>query len=185
MKSRFFYIVVLLVTVTSYAGFTFDDVIVESWAGGGANQSMVVIDYGAGGSYAFGYEWDGSKTSYDALLAIDAQSDNFTMESHWNDSQGGYFIDSLTYNANGSNWTMSGFDISFMTSPDGQAWSTSWHGASDRYLTNGDWDGWTTGQWEEVSPGIWEFNGTVTTPVPEPGSMLLVGLGSMVIFRKR
>ena len=183
MKGSFISIIVLLVTLTSFAGYGFDDVIIEYWAGTGTNEAIIVVDFDNNANCAFGYRWDvlETKTSYDALLAIDAAG-AFTMTSHWDDGEQGYFVDDLDYLA----IQKRGTDLSFFDSSDGQTWSSSWVGASDNDLANGDWDGWTFGEWVWIGPGDWdwEFTGTVTTPVPEPATMLMLAFGG-VLFRHK
>ncbi|HOM60409.1 MAG TPA: hypothetical protein PLP49_03075 [Anaerohalosphaeraceae bacterium] len=164
------------------AGYSFEEVAVEYWAGQGSNRAMVVVDFADDLSFAFGYQWEGEKTSYDALLAIDACSADFTMLSHWDDSLGGWFVDDLDYlgvSPRGSSW-------SFFTASDGQNWQSSWLGASERVLSDGDWDGWASGEWVWVGPGAWDwaFTGTVHTPIPEPASIGLLGLMSVLVVRK-
>lgn len=166
-----------------FAGLSFEEVLVEYWAGEGSNRGMIVVDFDDSCSYAFGYRWEGAKTSYDALLAIDAFSQDFSMNSHWDDSVGGWFIDDLNYlgaTKRGSSW-------SFFTSTDGSAWSLSWVGASDRFLTDGAWDGWASGDWVWVGPGDWDwaFTGSVRTPVPEPATLGMLGLMGLLTFKKQ
>jgi hypothetical protein len=171
-------------SVSGFAGYRFEEVVVEYWAGQGDQQAMIVLDFDENLRYAFGYRWIGDKTSYDALLAIDAYSTAFTMTSHWDDGVGGYMIDDLDY----SGATRRGNSWSFFTGTDGLDWSLSWYGASDRNLSDGDWDGWASGQWVWVGPGDWDwaFTGTVTTPIiPEPAAIGLLSLGGMAVFRTR
>lgn len=185
MKRCFFAGLCILAGLSSAAsaGLSFEQVSVEFWAGSGSNRAMVVVDFDDSTSYAFGYLWDGEKTSYDALLAIDAHSSDFTMSSHWDDSVGGWFVDDLNYlgaSKRGSSW-------SFFTAPDGLNWSLSWVGASDRVLSDGAWDGWASGDWVWVGPGDWDwaFTGSVQTPIPEPATVVLLGLMSGFVFRKQ
>ena len=144
----------------------------------------MVVDFDNDLSYAFGYRWDQSavKNSYDALLAIAAEG-SFEMDSSYDDGVGGYLINDFDYLATQKR----GSSLSFFNSADGQNWSSSWVGASDNDLVNGAWDGWAFGQWVYVGPGDfdWEFSGTVTTPVPEPVSMMLLAVGGMFIRRKK
>ena len=155
---------VMVLNSLSYAAYTFEDVVVEYWAGDGDNQAMIVLDFDDNSSFAFGYQWDGISTSYDALVAIDAASDDFIMTSHWDNGQAGYFVDDLDYlnvQKRGGSW-------SFFNGTDGTDWASSWDGASDHNLADGDWDGWASGDWFWVGPGDWDydFSGSVTTPVP-------------------
>ena len=50
---------------------------VESWAGTGSNESYLVVDLSAtgGGSYAFGYRWDGVTSGIQMIQDIDAAGD--------------------------------------------------------------------------------------------------------------
>ncbi len=179
-----YYFCVMGLSVSAFAGIDFDDVIVEYWAGQGDNEALIVLDFDEDLSFAFGYKWDGQKTSYDALLALDAYSSAFGMTSHWDDGVSGYLIDDLNYLGT----TKRGGSWSFFTASDGLDWSSSWVGASDRDLVDGAWDGWSSGEWVWVGPGDWDwaFTGTVTTPtVPEPTGLALLGLGSIAVLRKR
>ena len=64
--------ILAMVGAVNTSAYTFDDVIVEYWAGSGINEAIVVIDFGID-SYAFGYRWD-SVTNYgkDMMDAVDA-----------------------------------------------------------------------------------------------------------------
>ena len=178
MQRRWFiYTAVLVLSSLASAGYSFDEVIVEYWAGSGSNESMLVLDFGDD-SYAFGYRWDtAAPSSYHALEAIRAGG-LMEMSSHYDEGQAGWFVDSLSYGG----LTMS--SMAFFTATDGTDWATSWDGASDRVLSNGAWDGWAAGEWVEVSPDWWEFSGIPTTPVPEPSLLALLS-GGALILRKR
>lgn len=185
MKRYFFAGVCVMagLSAAGIAGLSFEQVNVEYWAGQGSNRAMIVVDFDDSTSYAFGYMWNEAKTSYDALLAIDAYSDDFTMSAYWVDSVGGWFIADLSYlgaTKRGGSW-------SFFTSDDGVNWSLSWVGASDRVLSNGAWDGWASGDWVWVGPGDWDwaFTGSVRTPIPEPASLGMLGLMSLFVLRKQ
>ncbi len=83
--------VTLLAISTTGFGHTFDDVIIESWAGpaGVADPSnatyraVTVVDFGEGNSFAFGYGWnDTETTSSEAMLtALQAADNGLTVES--------------------------------------------------------------------------------------------------------
>ena len=81
MKSSFMSMVVLLVTVSSFAGMTFNDV--DFWVGEGANQAVLVVDWNDGPSElvkVWGFRWDGTATGADMLLAVcEADSLLYTM----------------------------------------------------------------------------------------------------------
>ncbi len=183
MKCSFGLAIVMMGCAACYAGYSYSDVTIECWAGQGQNESLIVFDFNANESYAFGYRWDGLKSSFDALLAIDEACGDFSINYSWNDGVGGYFIESFSYqdaSPRGSSW-------SFYNSSDGVQWSECWVGASDRLLTDGVWDGWASGDFVWMGPGDWDyaFTGSVTTPVPEPVTAALLGLAALFIRRRK
>ena len=140
---------VLVFAITAGASaYTFDDVMVEYWAGSGSNEAVVVIDFGVQ-SYAFGYRWDGGpkygKDLMDAVAA--AGSLDYT--------QTGGFLNTISY-ATYSNIGQDGWPTdwwSYFISDDGESWLTSDVVFAERELSNGAWDGWahqTTGAWPPV-----------------------------------
>lgn len=179
MKLVNFVSLIALALSTMVSAYTIDDVDIEYWAGdSGSNESAVVISFGQDDNYAFGFKWDGSKTSYDALLAIDTAG-SFEMVSHYDSGYQSYFIDSMSY----AGITKNSYELSFFTSDDGLTWASSPVGVSDNTLANGDFDGWATGAWVQGESG-WYFDGTVTTPVPEPITIAMLGLGALLMRKK-
>jgi hypothetical protein len=146
---------------------------VDYWAGTGGNEAIVVVDFDAtgGDSYAFGFKWDGIATGYDALVAIDAAGALDFETTYY--SGMGYFIDNFYYNSESGDPS---YYWQYFTSSDGSVWDSSWVGMSDRTLTGGDWDGWYNGFDPGVSP---------TTPIPEPATVALLGLGILLLRRKK
>ena len=61
---------VLLGACAAGHGYPIDQVDVQYWAGSGSSRSVMVVDFGAGANYAFGYRWDGSATSWDMLKTV-------------------------------------------------------------------------------------------------------------------
>lgn len=43
-------------------GYTLDQIVVENWSGAGANRAVMVVDFGGGDSFNFGYRWDNGQT---------------------------------------------------------------------------------------------------------------------------
>jgi len=50
--------------------YSIDQADLEFWAGSGSSRSVMVVDFGAGANYAFGYRWDGSATGWDMLKTV-------------------------------------------------------------------------------------------------------------------
>ncbi|MGB7581098.1 MAG: PEP-CTERM sorting domain-containing protein [Sedimentisphaerales bacterium] len=166
-------------TVSSVANaainYNFDGlpVAIDYWAGSGSNEAVVVVDFGAtgGDSYAFGFEWNGIATRYDALVAIAAAG---PLEFEATDyGSMGYYIDNFQYNGESGNQS---YYWQYFTSSDGSVWDSSMVGPSDRILTNGDFDGW----YNSFNPGV-----SPTTPIPEPLTIVLLGVGGLFLRKRR
>ena len=74
-----------------------------------------------------------------------------------------------------------GAELNFFTSSDGMTWTSSGVGTAGRYLTDGDWDGFACGDWLPD----WSFSATPVTPVPEPMTLSLLGMGVLISIRKK
>jgi hypothetical protein len=157
---------------------SFDDVIVEYWSGSGAHASMLITDFGDA-SFAFGYRWEDSATSWDMLQAVQAGgSFDFTFTDY---GLLGMAINSITY---GSYHVESDWDVTFLgfwISEDGLAWYDPVLGVSSRVLAAESWDGWSR---EFVAAG-WDAVNAPRVPLPEPASLTLIGVGALLLLRRR
>ena len=167
---------VFVFSVSSF-GYTFNDIPVEYWAGSGSNEAVVVIDFGAD-SYAFGYRWDsGTKNGKDLMDAVDlAGAMNYT--------QAAGFLNTISYggysNIGEGGWSADWW--AYFTSTDGLNWTFSWDTAfSDRVLSNGSWDSWAHQTTEDYLPPAH----SPTTPVPEPVTITLLGIGGLLLVKFR
>lgn len=161
--------------VSSASAYTFDDVLVEYWAGSGSSETVVVIDFGTD-SYAFGYRWaSGTKYGKDLMDAVDiAGTLAYTQTSG--------FLNTISYDTY-SNIGENGWPTDwwvYFTSTNGQSWTDSPVGFADRELSNGAWDGWA-----HQTTDAWPPTHLPTTPVPDPTAIALLGLGAILLRRHK
>lgn len=207
--------IVLLVAVQAANAYTFDDVIVEYWAGSGANEAMMVVDFGSGENYAFGYRWDDGETmnrpggsafvqnnptvgtnfSEALLLTVDTAGDlDLTYQYH---ETHGFGLDEIAYG-----------DNSIIASP---AWDpyypamwVSGHPGYTDFFTDEpvpamspDGENWASSNWgagtRELADGYWDgwtqgedfVAAAPVTPTPEPTTFAVLGGLGLIALRRR
>lgn len=168
-------LVFVIVVGASAGAYTVDDVVIEYWAGSGSNVAILVIDFGAD-SYAFGYKWDsGTKYGKDMMDAVAGAGFLSYTET-------GGFLNTLSYdtysNIGENGWPADWW--AYFVSDEGESWELSGVGFAERELSDSAWDAWahqTTSDWPPAhSP---------TTPIPEPMTVALLGIGGLLVRRKK
>lgn len=199
--------VALFVCTTVSFGDAINQVIIEEWVsssvGASDHEAIVVIDFaGDGNNFAFGYRWNDGDTvprpangwdSNDAdantgealMLTLHADSNVSLTWTYWTGAFGGFVTDTIDY----AGYTIGSgnFFANYFVSSDGENWSSSLVGAADRTLSDGEWDGWSEGYYEFVD-GINDIfipADSPVTPIPEPMTMALLGLGGLSLLRRR
>jgi len=154
----------------------------EYWAGNvnASNKATLVIDFGNGSHYAFGYGWEGEATGWDMLSAVCAAGG--LEETHTGEMDVGFgiMVKSISYagltidnddtSEPGDTW------LTYWESNDGNHWDTPWVGASANPISNGVWNGWTA-----TPAGTWPGE----APIPEPASACLLVAGAMAMLKRR
>ncbi|MEM6259940.1 MAG: PEP-CTERM sorting domain-containing protein [Planctomycetota bacterium] len=182
--------------VVEFAGFEVD---IDATVGTGQNSSVLVIDWDIYGgpyntpSHAFLYNWDGEQTLLDMLTAFQNAGvftftgTAFIGQISYTDGDGDSHANSTPFNwelASGTNpfgeWT--GFDAN---NPD---WDFNAAGADEEIIADG--------QFEAINAAFFDFDvetqiltriGTpISVPiVPEPASLTMLGLASLLLYRRR
>jgi hypothetical protein len=197
-ESAFFPIVALLATAVvgmpaaaDAAVFSVNGVsyTTEFNTGSGPDNALMVLEYGSGATYLFGYSWDEATTSpsgEDMLKAVAAESTStpktltFVLQAF---SFGDAF-DSIQYD--GHNVTTDINDpnspyFAYFSSDNGAALDWAPTGAGDRTLLNNSIDDWIYAQ---PFPADVTASFAVTT-APEPASLSLLGVAGIMLMRRR
>jgi len=166
-------LVLVFLAAANACAYTLDDCLIEYWAGSGSNRAVVVVDFGPA-SYAFGYRWDsGTKYGRDLMDAVD-------LSGTMNYTQNYGFLNTISYsdyqNIGQNGWP--GDWWGYFTSTDGAGWTDASVGFSDRVLSNGSWDGWAV-----QTTDAWPPAHQPTTPVPEPVTLIFLGIGALLIIK--
>jgi len=181
------------------AALDFDDVIVTDWVGQGQNTALLIIDWNqAGGAYAFGYRWDGTRTGYDMLtdiaantglafyddggggfgtvygLGLDTNNDGFSLLGNPSADDARTPADPDDIYAEG--WFTAGY-WGYYDAPNGTDWAYPGNGFRDITLTDGTWQGWSWAQDFNAAPP--------TVPVPAPGVGALIAAAALPLARRK
>ncbi|MHC4114265.1 MAG: PEP-CTERM sorting domain-containing protein [Planctomycetota bacterium] len=172
-------VIVLVCVITAAADALTYTGVSEYSAGSGGNLVTIAVDFDLNNSFLFTYSWDGTATGQDALLAIDAAG-ALDVSTAW----GGTFVTDLTY-PGGSKYDYGPANTgwAYYTSSDGENWEYSMVGFTERGLNNNDWDSWTWTNYSSDWMTVYRAPGGA--PVPEPCTIVLLGLGGVLLSRSR
>ncbi|MBU0637844.1 MAG: hypothetical protein KKB50_03190 [Planctomycetes bacterium] len=158
---------------------------VDYWAGSGASETIVVIDWNqTNGPYdteahAWGYRWDGDQYVSDAITAICAAGPLEVTTNY-----GGAFLDHAFYfdpqidddQHTSDGWA--GWWWAGDTLDGGQTWNLNAGGITEKLLGDGRIEGFN------MDAGNWTSD-TLTIPVPEPSTLATLLACAALAARRR
>ncbi len=166
---------------------------VDAWAGSGANESILVVDWNVYSgpyqteSHAFGFRWDGTAYVSDMLDALH-NAGVFTVSSGY----GGAFLLDIVYNdgvdlhthadEEGS-WNLASTDDPYAqwgTWGDGNGlgdWYPNAAGYNVELLADGQLEGINAIAWFGGDPNAYYLDVPLAAPVPVPAAVWLLGSG--------
>ena len=158
-------------------------------AGTGSNSAKIVIDFDFNNYFVFEYLWDGVATGWDALSALEQQSELTIEGGSYQMVVNGQLL-TLAYandfvypsGAKYDYFDDGSLGWAYVGSIDNENWQSN-APVSLRELTNGSWDAWVwtnhdmDNNWVPVrQPG--------QMPIPEPVSIIVMAAG-VILARKR
>ena len=158
---------------------------VDYWAGSGPNETVVVIDWNNTNgpytteSHAWGYRWSGAKYVSDAITNICAAGAlNATTTSGGAFLADAFYYDPLLDTDNHTTTGYAGWWWAGETTDGGATWALNSGGITTELLGHGKIEGLN------MDSGNWTGD-TLTIPVPEPGSLTVLLVGSGWLGRRR
>ncbi len=173
---------VALAVVGPAHAYVIDDLIIESWAGWGDHEAVMVLDFwpgdGQDNSFAFGYRFDAlSITGLDLLDELDSADNGLSVAESGGLVTDFWYDDGDLVHHVAASWPDSWW--SYWLSDDfGETWESSMVGAADRVLYDGDADGWL------AKPGDDFTTAPVTPVIPEPETWLVTWVGGLAVIRR-
>ena len=177
---------------------------VEAWAGSGANETILVVDWNIYSgpyeteSHAFGFRWDDTAYESDMLDALN-DAGIFTVTSGY----GGAFLYDIVYNDGVDNHTHADEEGSWNLASTDDPYA-EWGAMSEDWTTLGDWDANLAGYNEELladgqieginaitwfsgDPNAYFLDVPFAQAVPIPAAVWLLGSGllSLVGIKRR
>jgi hypothetical protein len=179
----------LVVTAYADGAISFDDVVVEYWAGSGDLEAMLIVDWQEDRALAFGYRFSplDEPTDFDLFEAVNNHSERFYRE--WVDGMPesavfgiGWDVDLDGFDKDDpedwyeEGWFENGYWAQYL-SIDGEAWSFG-GGIGTHNLDDGDWVGWSWAPNFESSPPSVPL-------IPSPAALAVLVGGTLIGSRRR
>ena len=182
MKSSIFIVLVMLSSISGFAGVYLTDTIEYNiTVGNGTNSATIVIDFDLDNYFLFTYFWDETATGWDALDALESAGDLVVGSTTYSWGEFVYDFDypggvEHDYGSANQGWA-------YYVSEDNETWASSGVGVSDRQLSDGVFDSWV---WSNY-PTDWSapIRQPGQAPVPEPATVAFLALGGLLLRRKK
>lgn len=161
-------LVVLAMAATAQANILDGYSAIET-VGTGANTAYVGVSFKDGADYLFAVNFNDSMTSAGMLHLLE---DETGLDVDFQDFGWGEFVNGLSYDGHSDIGYGGGEDWwHYWISDDAETWTSPWFGIADRVVVDGSIDGWRYGY--------------SYTPIPEPMTVGLLGLGGLLVVRRR
>jgi hypothetical protein len=167
-------------------GTTGTSLAIEGSVGSGASTAYLLVDFGASGgqAYAWAYHFDGAKSDYDMVAAVNTAG-QVNFDAPYDSYYASYYVNSITYPAHGETGS-SGATMYWTQSTGTLAGGTvQWdygNGLGTFALTDGSFEGWYQNDWTLLPPPNYA---EVPVIAPEPASLGLLALGALALLRRR